>query len=58
LYVIWLLSVFRSVAIQDDAPASHKLVTESTLMPNGFAVAEDEEVAAIRTVIEAAEINW
>jgi hypothetical protein len=53
-----VLSVFRSVAIQDDALASHKLVTESTLMPNGFAVAEDEEVAAIRTVIEAAEINW
>ncbi|GJM95093.1 hypothetical protein PR202_ga11793 [Eleusine coracana subsp. coracana] len=46
-----------SIAIKDHAMASHKLVTESTLKPNGFAETEDEETAAI-SVIDAADLNW
>ncbi|TVU48907.1 hypothetical protein EJB05_00191, partial [Eragrostis curvula] len=49
--------VASSIIIKGDAMASHKLVAESTLKLHGFTETDDEETAAVRTVIDAAEIN-
>jgi E3 ubiquitin-protein ligase RBBP6 len=38
--------------------ASDKTVAESTLKSSAFTETDDEEVAAIRNVIDAAEIKW
>ncbi|CAL4897567.1 unnamed protein product [Urochloa decumbens] len=47
-----------TIVLENDGMASNKPVTESTLKSSAFAETDDEEVAAIRAVIDAAEIKW
>ncbi|PAN21988.1 hypothetical protein PAHAL_3G505800 [Panicum hallii] len=46
------------IVLENDAMASDKTVAESTLKSSAFTETDDEEVAAIRNVIDAAEIKW
>ncbi|CAN6352467.1 unnamed protein product [Urochloa humidicola] len=50
--------VTSPIVLENDGMTSNNPVTESTMKSSGFAETDDEEVAAIRTVIDAAEIKW
>jgi len=46
------------IVLENDGMASNKTVAESTLKSSAITETDDEEVAAIRNVIDAAEIKW
>ncbi|OQU79691.1 hypothetical protein SORBI_3008G180400 [Sorghum bicolor] len=50
--------MFRPIILENDEVASNKPVTESMQKSGAFTGTDDEEITAIRTVINAAEIKW
>jgi E3 ubiquitin-protein ligase RBBP6 len=50
--------MFRPIILENDGMASNKPVTESMQESSAFTGTDDEEITAIRSVIDAAEIKW
>lgn len=58
-YITELLFIFRPIVMNDDGMAPNKpVVIESASKSNACTETEDEETAAISTVIDAAELKW